>query len=309
VLIAGAGVAGVAAALECGRSGLRTALIEKTILPGGLATSGLVNVYLPLCDGMGRQVTFGVAEELLHLSIRYGPGRVPDGWRQARGGRRAERYSAVFSPASFVLALDEALEAAGVELWLDTLVTEPLAEEGCIGGVEVETKGGRRVLRAKCVIDATGDGDAAFRAGEECVETGNWLALWVLRASPDAARRFVETSDGEALLKPLVKAGGGAKELAPPDGGYRGTEAGEVTRFVLDGRRQVREHYKGLYASGEGARETHFPLALPTMAPFRTTRAVLGRATMMDGQEGRTVADSVGLVADWRKAGSVWEVP
>ena len=44
VLIAGAGVAGVAAALACARAGLHTALVEKTVLIGGLATTGLVNI-------------------------------------------------------------------------------------------------------------------------------------------------------------------------------------------------------------------------------------------------------------------------
>ena len=123
VLIAGAGVAGVAAALECARSGMKTALVEKTILPGGLATSGLIYAYLPLCDGNGRQVTFGIAEELLHLSLRYGPGDVPPNWRRERNAPEARRYCVVFSPASFVLALDEALAEAGVEVTFDTLVT------------------------------------------------------------------------------------------------------------------------------------------------------------------------------------------
>ena len=81
IVVAGAGVAGVAAALEAARSGYKTALVEKTVLFGGLATAGLINVYLPLCDGRGRQVIFGIAEELLHLSIQYGPGTVPAGWK------------------------------------------------------------------------------------------------------------------------------------------------------------------------------------------------------------------------------------
>ena len=74
VLVVGGGCAGIAAALESARSGLQTALVEKTILWGGLATSGLVPIYMPLCDGKGRQVTFGIAEELLKLSIKHGPG-------------------------------------------------------------------------------------------------------------------------------------------------------------------------------------------------------------------------------------------
>ena len=39
VLVTGAGVAGVAAALECGRAGLHTALVEKTVFVSGLATT------------------------------------------------------------------------------------------------------------------------------------------------------------------------------------------------------------------------------------------------------------------------------
>jgi len=64
---------GSAAALQAARCGARTALLEKTIVLGGLATGGLVNIYLPLCDGRGTQVLFGMAEEFLHLAIHYGP--------------------------------------------------------------------------------------------------------------------------------------------------------------------------------------------------------------------------------------------
>jgi flavin-dependent dehydrogenase len=77
VVVCGGGVAGIAAALQAARRGCKTALVEKTIMPGGLATSGIILLYLPLCDGNGTQVTFGIAEELLRLSIRYGPGSVP----------------------------------------------------------------------------------------------------------------------------------------------------------------------------------------------------------------------------------------
>ena len=44
-------------------------LVEKSYYLGGLGTSGLVTIYLPICDGMGRQVSYGIAEELLKLSV------------------------------------------------------------------------------------------------------------------------------------------------------------------------------------------------------------------------------------------------
>ncbi|MBQ9501566.1 MAG: FAD-dependent oxidoreductase, partial [Lentisphaeria bacterium] len=65
VVVCGGGVAGVAAAVAAARRGAKTALVEKQCLLGGLATSGLIYVFLPLCDGYGHQVTFGLAEEMI----------------------------------------------------------------------------------------------------------------------------------------------------------------------------------------------------------------------------------------------------
>ena len=72
VVVAGGGIAGIAAALGAARQGAKVALLEKQFLLGGLATAGLITIYLPLCDGNGNQVSFGIAEELLHLSILHG---------------------------------------------------------------------------------------------------------------------------------------------------------------------------------------------------------------------------------------------
>ena len=67
VAVCGGGFAGISAALAAARMGKRTALFEKQYLLGGLGTAGLVTIYLPLCDGKGTQVSFGIAEELLKL--------------------------------------------------------------------------------------------------------------------------------------------------------------------------------------------------------------------------------------------------
>ena len=81
IAVVGGGVAGIAAAVQSARFGMKTILVEKTALIGGLATSGLVNVFLPLCDGNGHQVSFGLCEEMLRRSIVYGPGEIPPGWK------------------------------------------------------------------------------------------------------------------------------------------------------------------------------------------------------------------------------------
>ncbi len=310
VIVAGAGVAGVAAAIECARSGLKTALVEKTILTGGLATSGLIYLYLPLCDGNGHQVTCGIAEELLHLSIQYGPGDIPD-WRQARNADESSRYITRFSPAAFVLALDEVLSDAGVALWLDTLVCAAVTKGDRIVGVEVENKSGRGVLSAKCVVDATGDADVAARAGAECATGDNWLAMWTLVASLQKARQAVEQETAKPLLDMLILGSYSNGERAPAGSGkFDGTDAQQVTRFVLESRKLLREYYQQKLAeNGASERHDQFPLTLPTMAQFRTTRRIVGKTTLTESRHGRHVDDSVGMVADWRKPGHVWEIP
>jgi hypothetical protein len=308
VLVCGGGVAGVAAALEASRAGMRTALAEKTVILGGLATSGLVYGYLPLCDGLGTQVTYGIAEELLHLSYRYGPGGVPQGWKRADRSQ-GPRFWTLFSPAAFALALDEALLSAGVGIWLDTLVCHPLLDGDSVAGVEVETKGGRGELMAGCVIDATGDADVAYRSGVDCLPGGDFLAMWALLTSLDLSRKVAAEGDGAALLDMLILGSNvqGA-EGARPGRVWSGLDAGGITEFVLEGRRLLREHFARLHAGDTQPRDA-YPITLPSMAQFRTTRHIVGKANIGDDEHGKLREDSVGLVADWRKAGFVWEVP
>ena len=54
----GGGIAGISAALAAARNGSKTLLVEREFLLGGLATLGLVTIYLPLCDGLGKQVRY-----------------------------------------------------------------------------------------------------------------------------------------------------------------------------------------------------------------------------------------------------------
>ncbi len=65
VAVCGGGIAGIAAALSAARTGARTILVEREYVLGGLATLGLIVIYLPLCDGSGVQMSGGIAEELL----------------------------------------------------------------------------------------------------------------------------------------------------------------------------------------------------------------------------------------------------
>ena len=57
------GVSGVAAAVTAANNGHSVLLIEKSNILGGLATLGLINLFVPMCNGRGRQIIFGLCEK------------------------------------------------------------------------------------------------------------------------------------------------------------------------------------------------------------------------------------------------------
>ncbi|MBN1865269.1 MAG: FAD-dependent oxidoreductase [Victivallales bacterium] len=305
VVVCGAGIAGVAAALQASRKKLKVALLEKTVFPGGLATAGMVNIFLPLCDGHGRQVIFGIAEELLKLCVEYSPFKLPPGWGGVAGERKS-RYRAPFSPASYVLALDRILVDSGIDIWYDTLVCDVEMKGSGVRGVVVENKSGRGLLDAKCTIDATGDADVAFLAGAE-LETGlNNLSIWGIEASLKRAGAAIQSGDPELLLD-MVRLGADDAGRGHPEGArpYCGIDGRSVSQFVLESRALLRSRY-----GAEGADcASRFPLALPAMAQFRTTRKIVGIERVRNDQENQDIDNCVGSAPDWRSPGRVWPIP
>ena len=65
VIVVGGGIAGVSAALAARRNHCSVLLLEKSVMLGGLATLGLIAIYLPLCDGRAARSLAAFAEELL----------------------------------------------------------------------------------------------------------------------------------------------------------------------------------------------------------------------------------------------------
>ena len=156
VVVIGGGIAGVAAAIAAAENGAKTALIEKTAWFGGLATTGLIYFYLPICDGYGHQVSFGLSEKLLKASFKYGPDSLNRDWQQPNSAGEGifDRYRTTFSPASFIIAMDELLENAGVEIWLDSVFTGYDRKDG-INMLYLRNKGGNGLFKAPVVIEST----------------------------------------------------------------------------------------------------------------------------------------------------------
>ena len=313
IAVVGGGVAGIAAAVQYARFGMKTILVEKTALIGGLATSGLVNVFLPLCDGNGHQVSFGLCEEMLRRSIVYGPGEIPPGWKNERNGTERKRFIAVFSPASFVLALDEMLDEAGVDVWLDSLVCGVLAEDGMVKRLEIENESGRVELRAKRFVDASGSAVLARRLGQNVVTDDNYFSSWTLEFKSGAPYMNYGPIYGNGVPTgifsddDLRSAGTSLAELR--EAKRHGITGKQVSEYLRVTRRCLRSYYAYAYDSGKSDRNSLYPLKLPIMPQYRKICAIHAKTMMRDGGDWTHVKDSVGMVADWRRAGFVWEVP
>lgn len=297
VAVAGGGIAGVAAAVAAARTGAKTVLVEKTCIPGGLASAGLINIYLPLCDGNGTQVTFGLAEELLHRSLKYGPGTVPPDWMKKRNAPEEERLRCVFAPAALILAMDELLQENEVEIWFDTLVTGVCKEENHLQTLTVENTDGRSEIRAKSFVDATGGAYLARMGGEEVFSTKNVLSLWALEYEgtrlPGRDRMAPEIN--------MFTRGNAERTFHAPN-------AKDVSSYMLESRALLRKFYAESQTGGAD-RFTRWPLIVPTMPQFRKIAALNGRFVLDSEMSNRCFDDSIGMAADWRKSGPVWEIP
>ena len=298
VAVVGCGVAGVTAAISAARQGARTVIIEKTCTPGGLATAGLINIFLPLCDGNGTQVTFGLAGELIERSMKYGPGKIPPDWMEKKNAPEVERLRCVFSPAAMILAMEEFLLENHVTILYDTLVTDLVKENGVIRSVTVENTDGRSEIAAGAFVDASGSAVLARLAGEEVSYGKNVLSLWALEY--EGSRQY-----GRDRMAPeinMLTRGNAERTFTNPT-------AKDVTDYMLETRAMLRKFYAEEQASGRSDRFQRWPLFIAAMPQFRKIAAMKGVFELSDNMNDRFFADSVGLVSDWRKPGPVWEIP
>ena len=177
VLVVGGGPAGLGAAVGAADAGARVVLAERYGFLGGNATAALVmplmsfhtrkntrekigaTTLLPTDHGPGDPIVAGVLKRLLERLVRAG-GAIPPSLETG--------YVVPFDPEWFKIAAFDLLDEAGVQFLLHAFAAEVLREaddKGGLSGVIFETKSGPLVVRARVIIDCTGDGDVAARAG------------------------------------------------------------------------------------------------------------------------------------------------
>lgn len=139
VLVVGGGPAGFGAALHAARMGRKTMLIEQSGAIGGVATTGIMSHWTGRQDG-------GCFEEL-------------------RAKARDCESEQVINPEKLRILMLDMLQEAGVEVQLYTAFSDVVMEGSRVTGIITESKSGREAIACRMLIDSTGDGDVAARAG------------------------------------------------------------------------------------------------------------------------------------------------
>lgn len=297
VAVCGGGIAGVAAALASARNGARTCLLEKEYALGGLATLGLVVIYLGLDDGDGVQMSGGISEELLRLSYKYGPcTRLRDVWKtpHTQTQRAGVRYECEYQPAPMMIACEEALLEAGVTLYYDARVTDVSVHNGRLDAVVLSTKEGPRAVRARAFVDATGDADVLWMAGEDTLtDSTNVRTGWYFSSSGQDLKLH-------GLSDPLYG------RIPETSCRYNGVSLEDISQHMIDGRRMILEHLRKLQKDDP----TRFPVMIPTFPGVRMTRRLVTDAEFSeDAHERVWFDDAIGMIGNWKKCGMRYSLP
>ena len=305
LVVAGGGIAGVSAAVTAARKGVNTLLLEKSIQFGGLATAGLISWYEPLCNGKGKQLIKGIAEELLKLATKYSFDTLPEEWKKHHVVCDTDkRYTTYFSPTVFSLALDRFLADSNVHLLLDTMVVFPVMGDGRCEGVVVENKNGREFIPADYIIDATGDASVFYNAGIPTVEGENYLSYVAHGIDREAIYDYEKSGNANSLRKWYFcgsDLNGNSQEQKKTC--YKGSSAEEITEFVLQGRKILFEKIKN---DDRNEREI---LTLPTMPQFRKIRHIKGEYELNQKDKNKKIKNSMGTVGDFRNRGVEYDIP
>lgn len=331
VLVVGGGPSGTAAAIAAARAGADVILLERYNHLGGLSTGGLVIWIDRMTDWEGRLVIRGFGEEILSrlpADAVAGPDRAEwgatDTARVAHWAQRTAAYRGVVTwsptidPEWLKLASQEMVLQEKVRLVFHGWAAEPLLEDGRVRGAIFESKAGRRAIRARVVIDATGDGDLYSRAGaafesnvadddiHHCMNTA-WLfggvdmARWIAfrTGQPDQHGEFMSRGREKLglLERPFVSWRNDiALFMGPRLSGYCAIDVDDQTEVEIRSHRLMAAHLAYYRAEAPGFENAYLMLSAPQLG-VRHSRRLVGVASVTRAQwpTGRIHADEIGV--------------
>jgi ribulose 1,5-bisphosphate synthetase/thiazole synthase len=201
VLVVGGGPAGIGAALGAARKGAKTLLIENHSFFGGVAAWAMgmqMNQMRP-----GGKPRSKIHELLIEKVKAYGDQAV-----------RLGQHEIWCNVEYLKVAVFDALDAVGCRYLVQVRAADALVENNRVTGVIVTTKRGLLAIRAKTVVDCTGDADVAFYAGAETmVEAGELMPMTLGLTLTNIDQTKVRPADVEKAIHqargkhPLIPSG------------------------------------------------------------------------------------------------------
>ena len=322
VLVVGGGPSGTAAAVAAARAGADVVRLERYNHLGGLSTGGLVIWIDRMTDWSGQAVIRGFGEELmgrLPADAIAGPARAEWGSKNpARAAHWSQRtaafhgivtWSPTVDPERLKLASQEIVLEQKVRLVFHSWVAMPLMQEGKAGGkvcgAIFESKAGRQAVRAKVVVDATGDGDMFARAGaafesdieaadiHHCMNTA-WLLggvdmnRWIewRMGSPEQFAQFMARGREElrAFERPFVSWRNDiALFMGPRQSGYSALDVDDQTAVEIRSHRLMAQHLDFYRAHAPGFENAFLFLSAPQLG-VRHSRRLAGVAKITRAQ-------------------------
>lgn len=309
VLVVGGGAAGVAAATVAAEKGKSVVLVERYGFCGGAAVAGMSGTIcgLYMASEKGNppeQVVFGFAERFREALAARGGLTEP----QIYG----KTFTVTHDPLMWRETADSFLEAAGVKVLFHTAVTGVIMRGEAFLGIIAESNAGRTVIRAKRIIDASGDAAVVARAGLSYtfgddgriqnptmffrlgnVDMDAFTEYWgedticpskvtdAISSGHQSGKYilprnkiwiFPTTRPNELMVN--------ATRLSGRDGRMLNViDPADFTEAEIEGRRQVREYARFLADAIPGC-ESSFVVDTGVEAGIRQTRSIVGRDTL-----------------------------
>ncbi len=313
VLVIGGGPAGLAAAIASARHGAQTVLVERFGYLGGTATASLmacINGFRNQVEPDTTQTVRGIAEEIvLQLKELDGLGVSPYPQKSYPVDYAARSPSknreAILQPEPGQLEYSYAIDTekfkyitlklcvdAGVDIMFHTWFCNSIVEDDVLRGVIVENKSGRQAMMARAIVDASGDGDVAARAG---------APFW--QTSQDEAPRLNDT------LMYRIQFGKERPEApyacdfdthavvwGPGVGPLNGVDADDLSQGEIEARLRVYEDWAAKQREEPNLADAEV-IATPPLLGIRQTRFIEGeyKLTAEDAIDGRRFSDVVAI--------------
>ncbi|MBL8333694.1 MAG: FAD-dependent oxidoreductase [Rubrivivax sp.] len=331
VLVVGGGPSGTAAAAAAARLGADVTLLERYNHLGGLSTGGLVIWIDRMTDWQGELVIRGFAEELMDRlppDAIAGPPREDWGSRDAaKAAHWAQRtasyhgvvtWSPTICPERLKLLSQQIVLERGAKLVYHAWGAAPIVDGGAVTGVVFESKEGRMALRARVVIDATGDGDLFARAGaayasdieaadiHHCMNTA-WLfggvdmPRWIAFRQGDTQgyQRFMDGGRAACGLfeRPFVSWRDDiALFMGPRQTGYSALDVDDQTAVEVRSHRAMEQHLAYYRAHAPGFEQAYMMLSAPQLG-VRHSRRLTGVDAVLRRRwpEGTALPDEIGV--------------